>query len=283
MERSAQYPQAPASVDAINAIPFPAAEELGRGHQRPNPTELPLPMQQRVEALTPTAAGMVHEFNNALAVILGWAQVGCQQSPEGSPNHETFQQICIQAQRAASVARQMLNNAHGQRPQMEKTNLNNLVSQTSASLQPLMGKQIEVSLALAPELHAIRADSLQIEQVITNLCLNARDAMPRGGRVVLETENIFVSQQLSRSAQSLNPGIFVRIAVTDTGAGMDEETLKHVLDPLHTTKESGKCAGMGLAIIDGIVRRHGGFINVCSELGQGTTFHIYLPAFCGKS
>jgi two-component system, cell cycle sensor histidine kinase and response regulator CckA len=249
-----------------------------RSRIRPEPQRL-LSIGDTIE---PVAAGMAHDFNNLVAVIQGWAQVGCQQSLEGTPAHDTFQRICTLARSATGLTDRILAAARGQAPDRQRTNLNELVSQTADSMRSLMGELVEIELALAPMLPSICADGIQIEQLLVNLCLNALDAMPRGGRIVLETRDIVISPKSRGIASQSRPGRYVRLSVSDTGSGIEGEILDRIFEPFFTTKELGKGTGLGLAIIDGIVKRHEGFIQVCTEPGRGTTFHVYLPTLVGS-
>jgi CheY-like chemotaxis protein len=187
-----------------------------------------------------------------------------------------------QAQRSAGLTRQLLAFARRQVLQPRSVNLSDLVSKIADLLKTAIGEQTELKIALAPSLQATMADPTQIEQVVMNLCLNARDAMPQGGRIVIETSNVEIGEDFCRTHSYGHPGRYVLLSVSDTGMGMDAATLDRIFEPFFTTKEMGKGTGLGLATVYGIVKQHGGFVNVYSEPGQGTTFHLYLLAKSGS-
>jgi signal transduction histidine kinase len=236
---------------------------------------------RKFEAIGRLAGGIAHDFNNALGVILGWAQMGYENVSASSPVRENFQMIRDQAQRSAGLTRQLLAFARRQVLQPRKVNLNDLVTGTTALLKAAIGERIELNISLAPDLQVTMADPTQIEQVLMNLCLNARDAMPRGGRLGIETKNVEIGEDCHQTHSYGQPGRHVLLSVSDTGVGMDAATLDRIFEPFFTTKEMGKGTGLGLATVYGIVRQHGGLVNARSELGDGTTFHVYLPASIG--
>ncbi len=233
---------------------------------------------QKFEAIGQLAGGIAHDFNNVMGAIMGWAELGRDQSPPDNALHNHFCKIREQTERATGLTRQLLAFARRQLLEPRNLNLNQIVTETLGLLEKVIGKDIEMKAALAPDLHAARADPTQIEQVVMNLCLNARDAMPRGGRMTVETENAELGEDYYRNHSYARPGRYVRLTVSDTGQGMDAATLEHIFDPFFTTKEPGKGTGLGLATVYGVVKQHGGFLHVYSEPGQGTAFHIYLPA-----
>jgi two-component system, cell cycle sensor histidine kinase and response regulator CckA len=257
--------------------------ELGEAEQRRERKRLEHQVQelQKFEAIGRLAGGIAHDFNNALGVILGWAQMGYDNVPDDSPVREHFLMIRDQAQRSAGLTRQLLAFARRQVLQPRSLNLNDLVSRISGLLRTAVGEQTELKIALTPGLQVTMADPTQIEQVLMNLCLNARDAMPQGGRIVIETSNVEVEGDFCRTHSYAHPGQYVLLSVCDTGVGMDAATLDRIFEPFFTTKEMGRGTGLGLATVYGIVKQHGGFVNVYSEPGQGTTFHVYLPASSG--
>src|SRR6266849_10303583 len=236
---------------------------------------------RKFEAIGRLAGGIAHDFNNALGVILGWAQLGYDNVPAHSPLRESFQRIRDQAQRSAGLTRQLLAFARRQVLRPRNVNLNDLVSKMTGLLETATGEQTELKIALTPRPQATKADPTQIEQVLMNLCLNARDAMPQGGRIVVETSNVEIGEDFCRTHSYGHPGRYVLLSVSDTGMGMDAATLDRIFEPFFTTKEMGKGTGLGLATVYGIVKQHGGFMNVYSEPGQGTTFQVYLPASSG--
>jgi len=238
---------------------------------------------RKFEAIGRLAGGIAHDFNNALGVILGWAQLGYDNVTANSPLRESFERIRDQAQRSAGLTRQLLAFARRQVLQPRNVNLNDLVSRMTGLLETAIGEQTELKIALTPGLQATMADPTQIEQVLMNLCLNARDAMPQGGCIVIGTSNVEIGEDFCRTHPYGHPGRYVLLSVSDTGVGMDAATLDRIFEPFFTTKEMGRGTGLGLATVYGTVKQHRGFVNVYSELGQGTTFHVYLPASSGSS
>jgi CheY-like chemotaxis protein len=210
--------------------------------------------------------------------MMGWADLGLHEAPSDSSLRSHFQKIRHQADRAAALTRQLLAFARRQVLQPRNVNLNQTVTNVTSLLENIIGEQIEVKTMLAPELRLTRADPTHIEQVLMNLCLNARDAMPQGGRLLIETCNMRFEQEACRGRLGVRPGDYVLLSISDSGVGMDSVTVERIFEPFFTTKETGKGTGLGLAVVYGIVKQHGGFINVYSELGRGTTFHVYLPA-----
>jgi PAS domain S-box-containing protein len=232
---------------------------------------------QKFEAIGRLAGGIGHDFNNALGVILGWANLGQEEAPPGSRLGEMFDKIASQAKHAAGLTFQLLAFARRQVLQPQNLNLNGLVSEVARLLSAAMGDRIEFKIVCAADLRTVHADQTQIEQVLMNLCLNARDAMAQGGRLVVETQNVVVGEEFRSTHSYAIPGEYVLLSVADTGLGMDKATLDHIFEPFFSTKEIGKGTGLGLATVYGIVRQHGGFVNVYSELGHGTSFRVYLP------
>ncbi len=257
--------------------------ELREAEQRRERKRLEQQVQElrKFEAIGRLAGGIAHDFNNALGVIIGWAQLGYDDVPATSPLRENFERIRDQAQHSAGLTRQLLAFARRQVLQPRSLNLNGLVSETTGLLNTAIGEQTELKLALAPDLQMTMADPTQIEQVLMNLCLNARDAMPQGGRIVIETQNVEIGEDFRRTHSRGQPGRYVLLSVSDTGVGMDAATLDRIFEPFFTTKEMGRGTGLGLATVYGVVKQHGGFMNVYSEPGQGTTFQVYLPASSG--
>jgi signal transduction histidine kinase len=248
--------------------------EVRRQHQR---LEQQVHQLHRFEAIGRLAGGVAHDFNNMIGAIMGWADIGMGEADPGSKTQDRFQKIRAQADRAAALTRQLLAFARRQVLQPKSTDLNELASEEINLLRNVIGEQIEIQLELAESLHAAWADPGQIEQVLMNLCLNARDAMPEGGRLLIETRNVEVGQDYQSVHAYAVPGSYVLLRVFDTGIGMDAETLEHIFEPFFSTKELGKGTGLGLATVYGIVKQHKGFITVDSTPGQGTSFEVYLP------
>ena len=232
---------------------------------------------QRFEAIGRLAGGVAHDFNNVIGAIMGWADVGVRAAEQGSDLQDKFLKIRSQADRASGLTRQLLAFARRQMLQTCNTNLNELAKEEISLLRNVIGERIDIQMQLADDLSIIWADPGQIEQVLMNLCLNARDAMPDGGHLLIETKNVIVGDDYQRSHAYAVPGRYVLLKVLDSGTGMDAETLAHIFEPFFTTKEMGRGTGLGLATVYGIVKQHKGFIDVDSTLGQGTAFRVYLP------
>jgi two-component system, cell cycle sensor histidine kinase and response regulator CckA len=234
---------------------------------------------QRFEAIGRLAGGVAHDFNNVIGAIMGWAEIGYGEAEEGSRIRERFDKIRSQAQRAAALTAQLLAFARRQILQPKNTDLNTLVSDEIALLRNLIGEKVEVQCKLAPELWAAWADAGQVEQVVMNLCLNARDAMANGGTLIVQTANVEIRRVDAGAGANAwaTPGKYVLLSVRDNGPGMDEATLDHIFEPFFTTKGVGKGTGLGLATVYGIVKQHKGFIDVESRPGEGTAFRVYWP------
>jgi two-component system cell cycle sensor histidine kinase/response regulator CckA len=238
---------------------------------------------EKFESLGKLAGGVAHDFNNVIGAIMGWAEIGVDRVPSASPEAKLFRNIGIQANRAAGLTRQLLAYARRQVLEPKNISLNQMVNEATALLQNAIGEQIEVGIVLAPDLQTTRADPSQIEQVLMNLCFNARDAMPKGGQLLIETRNIDLDALYCEQHVGAKPGRHIQLSVSDTGVGMDPGTLERIFEPFFTTKEVGKGTGLGLATAMGIVKQHGGFLDVYSELGKGTAFRVYLPASEGAA
>ncbi|MBF8298850.1 MAG: histidine kinase, partial [candidate division NC10 bacterium] len=240
--------------------------------------EQQLRQAQKYEAIGQLVGGIAHDFNNVIGAILGWAEMGMDEVPPDSRAHSYFKKTRAQADRAAALIRQLLAFARRQILEPRNLSLHQSVVDLTSMLESLLDKNIEVKTVLAPDLAIVCADPTQIEQILLNLCINARDAMPGGGRLVIETENVDIDDEYCRLHPYSRPGRYARLTVSDTGTGMDPDTLEHIFEPFFTTKEAGRGTGLGLATAFGIVKQHGGFLHVYSELRQGSVFHIYLPA-----
>jgi len=233
---------------------------------------------EKFEALGKLAGGVAHDFNNVIGAIMGWAELGLDRVASEAYEARLFRNIRDQARRAAGLTRQLLAYARRQVLEPKNINLNQMVNETTTLLQKTLGEQIEVKMLLAPDLQTTLADPSQIEQVLMNLCFNARDAMPKGGQLVIETRNVELHSQYCKLHGDARPGPYVQISVCDTGIGMDTATLERIFEPFFTTKEPGKGTGLGLATVSGIVNQHGGILDVHSEPGKGTAFRVYLRA-----
>jgi len=239
--------------------------------------EAHLLQSQKMEAIGRLAGGVAHDFNNMLTVITGYSQWMLDELPPDSPMCESASEILLAANRAASLTNQLLVFSRNQVIQPIIVDLNNLVAQMDQMLRRLIGENIELVTKMYPDLGLIQGDPGQIEQVILNLAVNARDAMPWGGRLTLETANVHIHEEHARTEGDCTPGAYVMLAVSDTGSGIDEEIKAHIFEPFFTTKAQGKGTGLGLSTVYGIVKQDGGHIRVESEPGVGTVFRIYFP------
>ncbi len=233
---------------------------------------------QKMESVGLLAGGVAHDFNNLLAGILGYASLIVSQTQENSELHRYAETIEQSAVRASELTQKLLAFARGGKYSIKVINLNNIVDEVSAILVRTLGKNITLSIELDPDLRCVEADPSQMSQVLLNLCVNARDAMPDGGRLFISTFNVFLEEQTMPAGYSIKPGHYVGVRVTDTGIGMDEDTLQHIFEPFFSTKERGKGTGLGLSMVYGIVKNHSGYVDVKSKPGDGTTFTVYLPA-----
>jgi two-component system, cell cycle sensor histidine kinase and response regulator CckA len=236
-----------------------------------------LRQSQKMEAIGRLAGGVAHDFNNMLTIIMGYSQILAEQLPPTGRLADATAQIRTTADRAAGITRQLLAFSRKQVLSPRLIDLNIIMMNLDTMLRRLIGEDIEVLAMPGRDLGTVKADPGQIEQVIMNLALNARDAMPRGGKLTLETENVNLDDSYARDHTPLQPGRYVMLAVSDTGTGMSPETQAHIFEPFFTTKDVGKGTGLGLSTVYGIVKQSGGYIWVYSEPDRGTTFKIYLP------
>jgi two-component system, cell cycle sensor histidine kinase and response regulator CckA len=242
--------------------------------------ERQLRQAQKFEAIGQLAGGIAHDFNNVVGAILGWAELGLEQNRANPQVAERFARIREQGERAAALTRELLTFARRQVLQPQIVDVNAITSGLVSFLEKVIARDIELKVITSP-VDTVKADPTQIEQVLMNLCLNARDAMPNGGRLLIETEMVELDDSYCRFYPYVMPGRYVVLSVSDTGMGMDAETRDRIFEPFFTTKERGKGTGMGLATAYGIVKQHGGFIHVYSEPGHGSLFRVYLPAHVG--
>jgi PAS domain S-box-containing protein len=239
--------------------------------------ETQLLLSQRMEGIGRLAGGIAHDFNNLLTAILGHAEMARTDAAPGDPALGNIAEITRAAQRAADLTRQLLAFARRQIIEPRIVDLNQLVLNVDRMLRRLLGADVELVTVPQPDLWRVRIDPGQFEQVLVNLAVNARDAMPEGGRLVIETGNVVLDAEFARNHTTVQPGPHVLLAVSDTGVGMDPDVQAHIFEPFFTTKEVGKGTGLGLATCYGIVKQNRGSIWVHSEKGHGTTFRIYMP------
>ncbi|MFI5072404.1 MAG: PAS domain S-box protein [Terriglobales bacterium] len=232
---------------------------------------------QKLEAIGRLSGGLAHDFNNLLCVISGHAEMLSERLDPTNTTFKSITQIKKATDSAASLTRQLLAFSRKQVFHPQTLDLNTIVVESEKLLGRLIGEHIEFFTALDPTLGNVRVDPVQIEQVLVNLILNARDAMPQGGKLTIETSNIDLEESYESKRSLIPAGSYAMVAITDTGCGMDEETQSRIFEPFYTTKELGKGTGLGLATVYGIVKQSGGFIWVYSEHGRGSTFKVYLP------
>lgn len=237
---------------------------------------------QKMEAVGHLAGGVAHDFNNMLSVILGHAELALLRLSPDNPSYQNLQEIRKAGERSADLTRQLLAFARKQDSVPVIINLNAVITDQLKMLERLIGEDIRIELHSLAELWNTRVDPSQVDQILVNLAVNARDAISGVGSVIIETANITLDDDSVRRYAGVAPGDYICLAFSDTGAGMSEQMLERIFEPFFTTKEEGKGSGLGLSTVYGIVKQNGGLINVYSEPGMGTTFKIYLPRFAGK-
>ena len=236
-----------------------------------------LRQSQKMEAIGQLAGGIAHDFNNLLTAITGYGDLALAKMADDDPVRRNVQEMCRAGERASALTKQLLAYSRKQVLQPKVLRLNDVIEGMDGMLARLLGEQVELSTHLADDLGYTRADPGQIEQVLMNLAINARDAMPEGGSLTITTANVELDEQFGRHHVGAEPGDYVMLGVSDTGVGMERETLDRVFDPFFTTKPAGQGTGLGLSTVYGIVTQTGGHIWPYSEPGRGTSFKVYLP------
>jgi nitrogen-specific signal transduction histidine kinase/ActR/RegA family two-component response regulator len=233
---------------------------------------------QKMEAIGTLAGGIAPDFNNILQVTLGLTELLLTEKSQDNPDHSDLLKIYQAGHSGAELVKRLLTLGRKVELKTAPLDLNTQIRDLEGLLRRTIPRMIAIELKLTDDLRRIDADAVQIEQIIMNLAVNARDAMPDGGTLSIETRNEILTEQHARQYPEIGPGEYVRLSVTDTGHGMDAETLEHIFEPFYTTKELGRGTGLGLSMVYGIVKQHGGYITCESRPGRGTAFHILLPA-----
>ncbi len=249
-----------------------------RDHSDVQQLENRLRQSQKMEAVGTLAGGVAHDFNNILTGIIGYVELSMMKLPPNHPIRDNLQKVKNLGERAATLTRQLLAFSRQQVLDVRKLNLNEVVTELSSFLKRVIGEDVALRVILREDPWTVQADHSALEQILMNLCVNARDAMPEGGELLIETANVVLGEEYRQTHPWARPGRYVMVEVSDTGTGMDKETQEHIFEPFFTTKEVGKGTGLGLAMVYGLVKQHEGLIHVYSEVGEGTTFKIYLPA-----
>jgi len=280
-ERTAELVQANEALQAEMVQRELAMRQRDTEQERARRLEEQLLLSQKMEAIGRLAGGIAHDFNNLLGVILGNAEMMLKAGPSGAPHTGRVEQIKLAGEEAASVTRQLLAFARQQVSEPQLLDLNVVLTDLQPLLRRIVEENVRLEMVLSRDLGDIKNDRSQLSQVILNLVANARDAMRQGGRLIIETSNTYLGEAYARDHLDVVAGPYVQLSVTDSGQGMDKETVSRIFEPFFTTKEQGSGSGLGLATVYGIVRQNGGHIWVYSEPGRGTTFKIYLPRVAG--
>jgi signal transduction histidine kinase/DNA-binding response OmpR family regulator len=257
----------------LAAVAIENVRLIEQEHER----EAQLRQSQKMESVGRLAGGVAHDFNNLLVAINGYSELTMRRLAEGDPLRRNVEEIRKAGERAAALTRQLLAFSRKQVMQPKVLCVNDVVSDMDKMLRRVIGEDVELTTRLDPELGYVKADPNMIEQVVLNLCVNSRDAMPVGGRLTIETSNVLLDEEYVGLHVGVRPGAYVTLAVSDTGCGMDEETRQRIFEPFFTTKEKGKGTGLGLSTVYGVVQQSGGHVWVYSEVGHGTTVRVYLP------
>lgn len=252
--------------------------ELNRAHRERTHLESQLRQAQKMQAMGTLAGGVAHDFNNILAAITGYTELTLDSLDENDPNRHNLEQVIKASMRAKDLIGQILTFSRRTEARLRPLDLNNEVKQAVELFQRTLPKMVEIETVLAPDLHHIEGDKGQVEQILMNLASNASDAMPQGGRLVIETGNTKLDEEYCQGHMEVKPGDYVQLSISDTGLGMDKKTKAQIFDPFFTTKGVGEGTGLGLSTVFGIVKAHHAHITCYSELDRGTTFSIYFPA-----
>ena len=269
------------TVDAINFMCrkiFEAYQNLENQTAERFELERQLQQVQKLESIGRLAGGVAHDFNNVLSVIIGYSELLLIQIPHDDPIHEKIKAIHDSGSKAATLTRQLLAFSRKQLLERRVISINTIIRDFLKILSKIVGEDVVFTTYLSEESCTVEADPGQIEQILMNLIVNAKDAMPGGGEIIIETAEVELDELYSDKHIEIKPGQYVLLTISDTGEGMDEEVMSKIFDPFFTTKELGKGTGLGLATVYGIVKQHDGYIYVYSEKNKGTTFKIYLPA-----
>jgi PAS domain S-box-containing protein len=272
-----------ASSQCIELDGRPAVLSVVRDLTEQRQLEEQLRQAQRLESVGQLAGGVAHNFNNALAAIIGYSELIVRQLEPTDPVRSDVEKVLVVAEQSASLTRQLLTFSRKERVTPTVFSLNEAIVASNALLEPLMGDHVQFQMRLDPALGRVRADRPQMEQIIMNFALNARDAMPDGGTLTLETMGVTVSEAQARLHPDARRGSYSRLSVTDTGTGMTRDVVARVFEPFFTTKEPGQGVGLGLSQVHGAVKQSGGFVTVESAPGHGTTFGLYLPVHEGPT
>ena len=232
----------------------------------------------KLDSIGRLAGGVAHDFNNMLMPIIAYSDLMLQDTSINDERREMLEQIKLAGEHAADLTRQLLAFSRKQILEIKVLNLNDVVADLEKMLRRLIGENIGLTTILHSDLHMVKTDRTQMDQILMNLVVNAKDAMPEGGKILIETSNVYLSKDYADNHKEVSQGQYALMAISDTGKGMEQETIDHIFEPFFTTKEKGKGTGLGLATIFGIVKQHGGHISVYSELDHGSTFKVYIPA-----
>ncbi len=260
----------------IRAIGY--AIERKRVEEEKNKFQAQLFQVQKMEAIGVLAGGVAHDFNNLMTTIQGFTDVILMKTDDSDPSLRALQQIRSSASSAADLTRQMLLFSRSQPMEFSSIDLNKIIENLLTMLHRLIGEDITIGTSLDPDLWTIQADLGTIEQTLMNIVINAKEAMPEGGQITIKTKNIVLEKNSLRSMPEARAGRFIKLTVTDTGIGMNQEMIQHIFEPFYTTKGLAKRTGLGLSVVYGIVKQHDGWINVSSRPGKETTLDIYFPA-----